>query len=254
MKVKELLYRIIVLIVILVLWQVLPTLKLISPYVLSPLSSAITTFPQLFNTNGLIPGGLIPQLLTTLTELGLAFAFSAVVGLIVGLILGYFKLVGDAYEPLIYLVYAIPGSIYYPVLFLTLGLGVQSKIALGFLFGVFPLIINIISGSKKLNQLYIRLARSMGANGFQVFTKIMIPALAPYIMSGLRLSLVFSFIGVILGEVIASKGGLGFAISVANYNFETPLMYDYIIVVIFLAALFLGIILMIERKVFRYGS
>ncbi|MCH4815793.1 MAG: ABC transporter permease subunit [Saccharolobus sp.] len=253
MKFRELLYRILVLIIILVLWQLLPTFELISPYVLSPFTSVIETFPQLFNTHGLIPGGMIPQLLTTLTELGAAFGLSVGIGLTLGLLLSYFKLVGNAYEPLIYLIYAIPGSIYYPVLFLTLGLGVQSKIALGFLFGVFPLIINVLSGSKKLNQLFVRLAKSMGANGTQIFIKIMIPALAPYIMSGLRLSLVFSFIGVILGEVIASKDGLGFAISVANYNFETPLMYDYIIIVILLATLFLGIILLIERKVFKYG-
>jgi|GEM_PF-620045 ABC-type nitrate/sulfonate/bicarbonate transport system permease component len=253
MNLKILAYRIFVFIIFLALWQLLPTLGLVSPYILSPLSSVIATFPHMLDTKGIIPGGLIPQLLTTLIELGVAFAFSVAIGLIIGLALSYFKLIGNAYESLIYLMYAIPAPIYYPILYLMLGLGVESKIALGFLLGVFPLIINIISGSKELNNFYIVLANSMGASGIQVFTKIMIPALAPYIMSGLRLALAFSFIGVILGEVLASEGGLGFAISVANYNFATPLMYDYIIIVILLAVLFYGVILLIEKKVLKYG-
>lgn len=253
MNLKAFGFQALVLGLLLTVWQLLPMEGIVSPQILSPLYTTLINFPKIFARNGLIPGGLIPQLLTTLEELGVAFVMSIAVSIVLGFLFGYFKVLGRSYEPLIYLVYAVPGSIYYPVLFLTLGLGVQSKIAMGFLFGVFPPLINILSGFRKINGIYISMARSMGSSNVQLFTKVVVPSLAPYIMAGIRLALIFTYIGVILGEVIASKGGLGWAISIANYNFNAPLMYDYIIVVVLLAVAFLVAITAVERRVFSYA-
>jgi len=252
MRARDLIYPILALIIILALWQELPTLGLISPYILPPLSAVIEAFPQLLDPRGLVPGGLIPHLLITLTEAGIAFALSAIVGVMLGLVLAYFKLLREIYEPLIYAISTIPGSIMYPVMYLLFGLGSESKIAFGFFLGVFPLIINIINGSKKINALYIRLAKSVGANELQVFTKVMLPALAPYVVSGLRLAIIFSTVGAVAGELLLASAGLGFAIRTAALNFAVSLTYAYILIVMLLASLFFGITILLERRVLRH--
>ena len=237
------------------LWQLLPTLGVINRFALSSLSSAIQTFPSLFNPNNfLIPGGLVPQIEITLTEVAIAFSLAVLTGITIGFLLGYFERVQATYEPLLYMFYAIPGIVLYPIIFLFFTVGEPSKIVFAFLLGIFPMATNSISGFREAKRKYHRLGYAMGASSTQSFSKLMLPGAAPLLMSGLRLSLAHVMLATIGGEKIASKGGLGWSIWTYASNFEPAPMYGVIVVVILITLSMLIAVTLVERRLFSYAS
>jgi ABC-type nitrate/sulfonate/bicarbonate transport system permease component len=237
------------------LWQLLPTMRIISRFALASLSSAIESFPSLFNPNNfLIPGGLLPQIKITLTEVAIAFSLAIIIGITIGFLLGYFELVQSTFEPLVYVIYAIPGIVLYPIIYLFFTVGEPSKIVFGLLLGIFPMATNSISGFREAKRRYHRLGYAMGANARQSFSKLMLPGAAPFLMSGLRLSLAHVMLAVIGAEIIASRGGLGWTIWTYASNFEPAPMYGTIIVVIGITLAFLITVTLIERRAFSYAA
>lgn len=237
------------------LWQLLPTLGIISRFAVPSLSSAIQSLPSLFNPkNFLIPGGLLPQIEITLTEAGIAFALAIIIGITIGFLLGYFEMVQSTFEPLVYVVYAIPGIVLYPIIYLFFTVGEPSKIVFGLLLGIFPMATNSISGFREAKRRYHRLGYAMGASPTQTFTKLMLPAAGPFLMSGLRLSLAHVMLAVIGAEIIASKGGLGWSILTYADNFEPAPMFGTIIVVICIAVGFLVAVTLVEKRAFPYAA
>jgi ABC-type nitrate/sulfonate/bicarbonate transport system permease component len=240
--------------VIVGLWQLLPTTGLVSRFAIASLSSSLESIPSLFSPNNfLIPGGMVPQIEITLSEVGIAFGLAVVIGISIGFLLGYFDLVQSIYEPLLYIVYAIPGIILYPIIFLFFTVGEPSKIVFGLLLGIFPMATNSISGFREAKRRYHRLGYAMGANAGQSFSKLMLPGAAPYLMSGLRLSLAHVMLAVIGAEIIASKGGLGWSIRTFSDNFDPAQMFGTIIIVIGITVAFLVSVSLIERKVFSHA-
>lgn len=246
-KKKSLLLQLLVLIILLILWQFLPPF-LNNTFLYIPLTKVLSSYgPLLSHSNPYAPGGLLVSLATTFYELVVSFLIAGVAGILVGFALGYFRLIGRAYEPLVYLLYSIPAAILYPLIFLAFGIGPISKIIIASYLGVFPSIINTASGIRTVKASYIRLARSVGAGPFQVFQKVYLPATAPYIISGLRLTLSFVFIGVIFAELIAAQNGLGWLIGNLEDNLQPAPMYAVILLVIVLAYIFMQASSLIER-------
>ncbi len=240
---------------IVALWQLLPTTGIISKFALSSLTSSIASFPALFNPNNfLIPGGIVPQIEITLTEVAIAFSLAVLIGITIGFLLGYFELVQSAFEPLLYIVYAIPGIVLYPIIYLFFTIGEPSKIVFGLLLGIFPMATNSVSGFREAKRRYNKLGYAMGANPLQSFTKLLLPGAAPFLMSGVRLSLAHVMLAVIGAEIIASKGGLGWTIWTYASNFQTPPMYGTIILVIGITLAFLVTVTLIEKRAFSYAS
>jgi NitT/TauT family transport system permease protein len=236
------------------LWQFLPSLGLISEYVLPPFLDVIKSFPQLFDPNNpLVPGGFMNHFYLTLFEIGSAFSLAVAIGLPLGFAIGYYRTLAEAYEPLLYILYSIPAPLLYPVIYLLFGLGFQSKIVLGFILAVFPLIINTIAGFRSLENIYLTVAIAFGANGSQIFKKIILPGIAPFIVSGLRLALASTFVGIIFGQIIASSdGGLGWIITFTAENFVLTQTYGTIIIILIVVYAILQVFEYIERRVFKY--
>ncbi|MHB1908503.1 MAG: ABC transporter permease [Nitrososphaerales archaeon] len=247
------LLQLLVLAIILIFWQVLPAF-LNNSYLYVPLSSVLSSYGSLLDpSNQYLPGGLLASTYTTIYELAASFVIAATAGVLIGFALGYFKLIGEAYEPMVYLLYSIPGAILYPIDYLAFGTGPISKIIIASFLGVFPSIINTASGVRTVKQSYVKLARSVGASSFQTFWKVYLPAIASYIISGLRLTLSFVFIGVIFAELIAADNGLGWAIGNLQANFQIPGMYAVILEVIVLAYIFLEASVLVERAVIPHS-
>jgi NitT/TauT family transport system permease protein len=240
---------------ILLIWQFAPTYHIINPIVLSPLSQVIASFPQLNNpSNPELPmGAFLPNLFITLYEIAVALVISIVLGLLIGFCIGYYRRIGEAYEPLVYAINAVPAIVLYPILFLNLGFGSDSKIALAVITGSFPLIIITGAGFRQIKTGYVNLAKSLGASDLQVFTRVLLPAAGPNIMSGIRLSLGSAVISVIVAEIIASRAGLGTIIDNMAQNLLISQMYAAIIVVILIAYCAYVLILQIERRLLPYA-
>src|SRR4029453_13567683 len=122
------------------------------------------------------------------------------------------------YEPLLAALYAIPSVVWYPSLMLFFGLGPASKIAFGVLLGFFPVVLAVLAGIRSVDPHLLTVARAFGAGPGACFVKGMLPAMTATLLAGLRAALALSVVGVIVGEVLGSRDGLGSLINHA-YGF-----------------------------------
>ena len=138
------------------------------------------------------------------------FIYGSLVGIALGLFVGWFRAVEDAVDPLVGAIYPIPMSALFPLFILWFGLGETSKIMTIMIGVVFLVLINTVTGVKALDPVLLKAARDLGANQRQIFMKVVIPGALPNIFTGLRLGAGMALILVFITEIEATKAGLGF--------------------------------------------
>ncbi len=259
MRVRVLIGMVAVLIISLLVWQIVFS-QLNNRFLYATFLQTVQGFHRLFiphfgNSHDYpeFTTGIVAQFSVTFYEILVSFAIAATSGILIGIALGYFRMLGDAYEPVIYVFYAIPAPILYPVMLLTLGIGPASRIAIAIFLAIFPPIVIVSSSIRRTKQSYVRLAKSYGASNSQIFRKVMIPSSVGAILAGLRLSLVFSIIGVIFAEVIASSRGLGSVISISSALFDPVIMFSTIVLMVFIVTGILVALSILERVVMPYA-
>lgn len=174
----------------------------------------------------------------TLREIVVAYLFAVGAGLWLGFLLGLKHVVGRVYEPLLSALYAIPSVVWYPSLMLFFGLGPASKIAFGVLLGFFPVVLAVLAGIRQVPTHLVTVAVSMGARPATVFRKVMLPSMASTMAGGLRTGLALCVVGVLVGEVLGSKAGVGYMI---NYAYGLLMTHEYAVLVVMVAAVVLAI-------------
>jgi NitT/TauT family transport system permease protein len=146
----------------------------------------------------------------TLRALAMAALIAAVGGVLIGVALGAHKVSSEVAEPILIAFYSLPKIVLYPVLLLVFGLGISAKVAFGALHGIFPMIIFTMNAVKDINPVHVRTARVMRLSHVETARTVLMPAILPEILTGLRLSFSLSLLGVLIGELFASQRGLGF--------------------------------------------
>lgn len=228
---------------LLLLWHVVTTAGMVSPFFLPEPSEAFSNFFRLIGT-----GEALPDLSITLLELSLAFPLAAVAGTIVGYLVSTHFYSIRVFEPVFAGLYAIPVIIFYPLNVLFFGLGVESKIVHGALFGFFPIVLNTIQGFARVDPVLIRLAHSLGASRRQIVTRVLFPAALPAMLTGYRMGFILSFLAIIGAETIASFAGLGHRIVWYAEALNMPMMFAYILFVILVAALMNALVSFVEAR------
>lgn len=169
----------------------------------------------------------------TLREIGAAYLLAVAAGLWLGFLLGLRGTVGRIYEPLLAALYAVPSVVWYPSLMLFFGLGPASKIAFGVLLGFFPIVLSVLAGIRQVPITLVTVARSMGARPWTIFRKVMLPAMASTMVGGLRAGLALSVVGVLVGEILGSRAGVGYVI---NYAYGLMMTREYAVLAVLVAA------------------
>jgi NitT/TauT family transport system permease protein len=159
-----------------------------------------------------------------------AFAIAAFLGVLTGSLVGRSRFFSKPTSAVLSSLFAIPLVIIYPIFMAWFGIGASSKIVFGVLSGYFPIAINTLNGVASVEQRYIILCRSIGATRLQTYAKVLIPKALPSIITGLRIGSGLVVIGVIVAEMLASRGGIGFLISHYRSLFETGHVYFGIII------------------------
>ena len=190
------------------------------PLILAPISDIWLKFVQLAAT-----GELQRHILVSLNEFFVGFAIAAVLGILLGIAIASSDAVKDFIDPWVSAVYATPTVALAPLFIFMFGIDAPSKMAVVFLLAIFPVVINTATGMRSTDQVYIDAARSFSANRAQIFTKVLIPSALPFIVAGLRLGIGRGLVGVVVGEFIGARAGLGFLIFRSSQAFQIDAMW-----------------------------
>jgi ABC-type nitrate/sulfonate/bicarbonate transport system permease component len=179
------------------------------------------------------------------------FALAAPVAIVLGTLAGYFistsRYSTQVFEPVVAALYAVPIIVFYPISVLVFGVGPESKIAHGALFGFFPVCLNTAQGFARVDPAYLRLAHSMGASRTLVLKRILVPAALPTILGGWRMGMTLSFLAIIGAETIASLEGLGHRIVWYAEGMRTTPMFAFILLVILIVVVVNTLLSLLER-------
>jgi len=165
----------------------------------------------------------------TVREIVIAYGLAVAVGLAVGFALGLYRTLGRVYGPVLAALYAVPAVVWYPSLMLFFGLDAASKIAFGFLLGFFPITLAVLAGIRQVNPQLVTVARAFGARPLTLFVKVLVPGMLFTLVGGLRTGLALSVVGVIVGEILGSKAGMG---ALINHAYGLLRTADYVALVL----------------------
>ncbi len=197
----------------------------------------------------IVDGTLLPHFIITMEEVLVGYGIAMIVGIFFGLIWVLFPKVEEYMDMFCAAIMAVPKTAILPLLILWFGIGFQSKVILIFLFGVFTILYNTVTGAKQCKTEYLKVARVFQANRFQTVFKVIIPAALPSIFNGLRLAIATALTGVVFSEMQAAKAGLGYLLSQAQTLLNTPLMFFIIILVTVISVLLVKLVSMVEYMV-----
>ena len=197
--------------------------------------------------------GTLPRhMVATFWRQMLGYGLAVVIGVTLGLAMGYYRVLYNLFEPLVEVLRPIPGPAYLPVLVLFVGIGHEMKVVLILLASVFPILLNTYSGVRAIDRVQFDTARTLGLNTLQTFRELVIPAAAPQILTGMRISLAISLILAILGEMIVSNDGLGYFTLLAQRTFKVPEMYAGIFTLAAFGYVLNRIFLLVEARLIRW--
>lgn len=206
-------------------WQLCADLHVVdSFFTSSPSQIVVAEFHYFHGGTGL------RDVATTGHEFIIGIALSVVVGVPLGLAMGYYRFVSAACEPLVNLLYQTPFIALAPVTILWFGIGLDSKVALAFAISVSPIVIMTSAGVSTVENSLLNVARAYRANDFQIFRTLILPGTIPSVISGLRLGTGLAIVGTIAGEIVASSTGLGDTLQAAGTAQKTSLMFAVIAV------------------------
>jgi ABC-type nitrate/sulfonate/bicarbonate transport system permease component len=165
------------------------------------------------------------HLYVTVSEVAIALVIGGFSGLAVGLLLGANPFLSKAFERFLYYLGPTPKIVFFPVMIMWFGVGIESKIAMGTLSCFFPIVLSAAAGMRQIEGVLIRVGRSFRLNTRQMVTKIYLPAMREPIVNGVRLGMGVAMIGTLLAETKLSNKGIGFMIIDAYNTFDMPRMY-----------------------------
>ena len=184
-----------------------------------------------------------------------AFAFALMlaygIGLAIGVWMGAHRLSGAVGEPILVALYSLPKITLYPVVLLIFGLGISGKTAFGALHGILPVALLTMAAIRNISPVYLKTAQSMRLSSWQTVMMVLFPATLPEVVSGLRIGLTVTLLGVLLAEMFASKQGLGFLIMNAMSLLQTEEMIAVAVLLFAFAALANALLLWIEHRLHR---
>ena len=247
---KEQKYKIIIhitqtfiLIFLFFIWQILANTNTINVFLYSSPKLIIETIIDLIKEQI-----LFSHIIVTLYEVLLSFLISIIISLIIATILWWNKFLSKVFSPFLTILNSLPKVALGPLIIIWAGANINSIIIMSLLISTFITIINLHESFISTNKNYIILLKSMGGSKIDIFKKVIIQSNKANIINSLKINLSMNFIGVIMGELLVSKKGLGYLIMYASSIFNIKLVITSIIILGFLSFILYSIISYLEKK------
>ena len=225
------LVRVVSVVVTLLVWEVYG--RQVNPIFLSYPTAIVAAVPAMIAT------GELPDAIVSSAEgLVLGLGSAIVLGTLLGLLMGRYRLVDQLFDVQVSALYATPNVALVPHVILWFGLGLMAKVFIIFLAGFFPIVINTYSGVRNISHSYVEVLLAEGASELQIVTKVVLPAALPFITTGIRLAMGRAIVGMVVAELFTAVSGLGGAIIAYGNAFATNKLF---VVIILLALLGVGL-------------
>ncbi len=239
-------FRLFLLVAFLGLWELSAKLNWVDPFITSSPSRIISQIESLYAS-----GSLWTHIWITLKETLYAFGLSTLIGSFVAILLYVITPLRRVLEPYIVILNSLPKIALGPLIIIWVGIGTSAIVTMGVLICVVIATINLLNGYLSVSDEKIMLLKSMGANKFQIFTKLIIPATLPNFVSTLKINLGMAWVGVIMGEYLSSKAGLGYLLVYGGQVFKLDLVMTAIVILCILSAIMYGIISILEKIIIK---
>lgn len=215
----------------------------VNPIFLPPPSAILATFWSIVAS-----GSILAPLGQTLLLLFVGYGIGCLLAICLGVLMGSSRAIFNLFEPLVELLRPLPKPALLPALILFLGLGSRMEITIVALGCFFPVLINTLQGVRAVEPTMINTARTFGHGTVAIWRRILLPASAPYILAGMRISLGLGLILVVTAEMIAGSGGLGDAILAAQRTFLVKESYAWLVVLALLGLALTWLFTAVERR------
>jgi NitT/TauT family transport system permease protein len=194
-----------------------------------------------------VSGEVWPHLRFSATSWVVGFGLAAFVGVVVGLLMGAFTSVGRLLGPLAWSLYATPHISIRPMLVIWFGFGAAPIMALIFVSAIFPILLTTAAGVRTVDPTMIRAARVFGGSWFDIQRKIVLPSTLPFVVTGLRLAIPTSLIGMLVGEILGSGQGLGAILALGTATFRVDQAIAAIVILVVTSLTLLRVFGWLER-------
>ena len=242
-KRKIIISRILIIVIFIGLWQIAADLKWIDPFLTSSPSRVIKSFISLYED-----GNLLNHILVTCYETIIGFTLGTVLGGIIAVILWWWPFVSKILDPYLVVLNALPKVALAPIIIFWIGNGKPAIIVITLLISIVTTIISILTGFNEIEDEKIMLMKTFGASKIQMLKFLVFPYSIPVFISALKINVGLSWVGVIMGEFLVAKEGLGFLIIYGGQVAQLDMVMMSIVILSIVAFLMYEIVAVVQKK------
>ena len=244
-KVSIVITQITLVVLFIILWEILANKGIIDSFITSQPSRMLETFMNLSQND------LLKHLGVTVYETIVGFLSGTVLGIIIAIILWSSKFLSKVSEPFLVVLNSLPKIALGPVIIIWVGAGTSAIIVMALAISLIVTILEILNGFINTDSEKIKMARTFGANKFQLLTKIVIPANISTFINSLKVNIGLSLVGVISGEFLVSKAGLGYLIVYGGQVFQLDLVMASVVILAVVAAVMYEAVVLLEKLILK---
>lgn len=238
--------QIFIIIGFLFLWEFCASKKIINPFIFSSPSRIIKTLYTLFTD-----GSLLTHIFTTIFEILIAFFLGISLGFILAIVLYEFPLVAKVVEPFLTMLNSLPKVALGPIIIIWAGANTKAIIVMALLINLIVSLLTIYNGFLGTDLIKIKLLKSLGATKKALLKYLVIPEAKRTIISSLKLNISMTLIGVIMGEFLVSKKGIGYLIIYGTQVFNLNIVMSGIVLLIILSFVIYGCVSLVEKRLLK---
>ena len=237
-------FQIFIFVFFIFIWQILADKEIINTFIFSSPKKVLMTIIDLYNRYN-----LISHIGTTIYEVIISFSIATILGIIIASILWFNKIIYKIVEPYLTILNSLPKVALGPIIIIWFKAGMKSIIVMSLLISLILTIINVYEGFNSIDKNKINLMKSLGSNKTQLYTKLIFPGSMSTIISTLKINISMSLIGVIMGEFLVSKKGIGYLILYGSQVFNLSLVISGIIILMIISVIMYTSVCLIEKKI-----
>ncbi len=234
--------QILIVVIFFIVWQILADKEIINTFLVSSPIKVFNTIIDLIRENN-----FWNHILATLYEIIISFIIGNLVGLLVASLLWWNKFLSRVFEPFLTILNSLPKVALGPLIIVWVGANTKSIILMALLISTIISVINIHNAFKTTDENKIKIVKTMGGNKFQIFTKVVFPSNILPIIESFKINVSMCFVGVIMGELLVSKEGIGYLIMYGSQVFNMNLVITGVILLVILTILLYYLVYYIEK-------